>query len=190
MEHDFTGVVAPDVTENEKIGPKNRADDIKNDEYDRKNKGKSASWLKLKELNDYPYNTSDCKDITGDHPAFHESDFMWYEQDTAFHRYDVVAMKAAWERGAVIGYCWHLKGPHSNSFYAMKNGQKSADYDLASEILSNPDRNTNKILDWYLDRYDKYAIPLFKEIGCPESQRSTINYKRQGNWTTSMDKTT
>ena len=26
MEHDFTGVVAPDVTENEKIGPKNRAD--------------------------------------------------------------------------------------------------------------------------------------------------------------------
>ena len=42
MEHDFTGVVAPDATENEKIGPKNRADDIKNDEYDRKNKGKSA----------------------------------------------------------------------------------------------------------------------------------------------------
>lgn len=42
MEHDFTGVVAPDVTENEKIGPKNRADDIKNDEYDRKNKGKSV----------------------------------------------------------------------------------------------------------------------------------------------------
>ena len=42
MEHDFTGVVAPDVTENEKNGPKNRADDIKNDEYDRNNKGKSA----------------------------------------------------------------------------------------------------------------------------------------------------
>ena len=42
VEHDFTGVVAPDVTENEKIGPENRADDIKNDEYDRKNKGKSA----------------------------------------------------------------------------------------------------------------------------------------------------
>ena len=35
-------VEAPDVTENEKIGPKNRADDIKNDEYDRENKGKSA----------------------------------------------------------------------------------------------------------------------------------------------------
>lgn len=38
----FTGVVAPDVTKNEKNGPETGADDIKNDEYDRKNKGKSA----------------------------------------------------------------------------------------------------------------------------------------------------
>ena len=42
MEHDFTGAVAPDVTENEKIGPETRADDIKNDESDRKNTGESA----------------------------------------------------------------------------------------------------------------------------------------------------
>ena len=42
VERDFTGVVAPDVTENEKIGPENSADDIKNDEYDRDNKGKST----------------------------------------------------------------------------------------------------------------------------------------------------
>ena len=34
--------VAPDVTENEKIGPENRADDIKNDDFDRKNTGESA----------------------------------------------------------------------------------------------------------------------------------------------------
>ena len=42
VEHSFTGVVAPDVTENKKNGPETRADDIKNDEYDRENKGKSA----------------------------------------------------------------------------------------------------------------------------------------------------
>ena len=42
VEHDFTGVVAPDMTENKIIGPETRADDIKNDEFDRKNKGKSA----------------------------------------------------------------------------------------------------------------------------------------------------
>ena len=30
------GVVAPDLTENEKIGPETRAEDIKSDEFDRK----------------------------------------------------------------------------------------------------------------------------------------------------------
>ena len=42
VERSFTGVVTPDVTENKKNGPETRADDIKNDEFDRKNKGKSA----------------------------------------------------------------------------------------------------------------------------------------------------
>lgn len=36
METNFTGVVAPDVTENEKNGPETRADDIKSDGVDRK----------------------------------------------------------------------------------------------------------------------------------------------------------
>ena len=42
VEHDFTKMEAPDVTENEKIGPKNRAADIENEEYDRANTGKAA----------------------------------------------------------------------------------------------------------------------------------------------------
>jgi hypothetical protein len=35
-ERDFTGVVYPSVTEKEKIGSETRADDIKNDEFNRK----------------------------------------------------------------------------------------------------------------------------------------------------------
>jgi hypothetical protein len=42
VEPNFTGVVAPDMTENEKNDPETRADDIKNDEFNRKNMGKSA----------------------------------------------------------------------------------------------------------------------------------------------------
>ena len=42
VEHDFTGVVAPDGKKKKKIGPENRADDIKSDEFDRKNTGESA----------------------------------------------------------------------------------------------------------------------------------------------------
>ena len=36
------GVVAPDVTENEKIGSETRADDINHDEFNRENTGTSA----------------------------------------------------------------------------------------------------------------------------------------------------
>ena len=39
MERNFTGVMASDMTENKKNGPETRADDIKNDEFDRKNTG-------------------------------------------------------------------------------------------------------------------------------------------------------
>ena len=42
VERNFMGVVAPDVTENEKIGPETRADDIKHDEFNRENTGTSA----------------------------------------------------------------------------------------------------------------------------------------------------
>ena len=42
MKGDFTGALAPYVTKTEKIGPETRADDIKNDESDRENTGKSV----------------------------------------------------------------------------------------------------------------------------------------------------
>lgn len=113
------------------------------------------------------YESSDCKDITGDHPGFHESDFMWYEENPDFQRSDVEAMKAAWDRGGVIGYCWHLAGPRSKVFYVKKGNQISEDYDLAADILSDPDRKANPMLDWYLSKLDQFAIPVFKELGCP-----------------------
>ena len=42
VERNFMEVVYPNVTENEKIGLETRADDIKCDEFDRKNMAKSA----------------------------------------------------------------------------------------------------------------------------------------------------
>ena len=113
------------------------------------------------------YNSSDCKDITGDHPAFHESDLMWYEENPRFREWDMNAMKEAYKRGAVLGYCWHLRGPESGQFYAAKNGMQGADRTLAEEIVANPDRGSNQKLDWYLTRIDSIAIPVFRELNCP-----------------------
>lgn len=106
-------------------------------------------------------NQSDCKDITGSHPAFFESDFMWYN-DIEFKKNDLEAMKAAYNRGAVCGYCWHLRGKESNSFYA-KDGDKT----LLHDIVSNLDRKTNSSLDWYLKKLDSEVVSVFKELGFP-----------------------
>ncbi len=104
---------------------------------------------------------SDCKDITGSHPAFYESDLMWYS-DPDFKRRDMEAMKLAYKRGAVCGYCWHLGGMESGSFYA-KNG----DTGLVKQIVSSNNREQNPALDWFLSQLDKAAIPVFKELDFP-----------------------
>jgi len=113
------------------------------------------------------YNTSDCKDITGDHPAFHESDFMWYNENPTFMEWDIKAMKEAYKRGAVLGYCWHLGGPESGQFYSTLEGKRSPDYDLAIKIVSNTNRQANSSLNWYLSRIDSLVIPVFQELNCP-----------------------
>ncbi|MDF1548545.1 MAG: glycosyl hydrolase [Bacteroidales bacterium] len=123
---------------------------------------------------------SDCKDITGSHPAFHESDFMWYQEDPSFKEYDLKAMKKAYGRGAVCGYCWHFRGMRSNEFYAKKDGKYTDDKDLVKAILASPDRNTNKALDWFLLQIDTLLIPVFKELGFPLVFRPF--HEMNGNW--------
>ncbi len=129
----------------------------------------------------HPYiDQSDCKDITGSHPAFIESDFEWYV-DPKFKRWDIAAMKIAYSKGAVLGYCYHLRGLKSNEFYTFtKDNKKSADSTLVKDILANRDRKTNESLDWYLTRLDTLVIPVFKELGFPLIFRPF--HEMTGNW--------
>lgn len=126
-------------------------------------------------------NKSDCKDITGSHPAFHESDFMWYNNNEYFRKIDTQAMKAAKERGAVIGYCWHMLGRHSNSFRSKNNNDDlSADSLLVKEIVSDNNRNKNDALNWYLTQLDSIVIPIFKKLNCPIIYRPF--HEMNGHW--------
>lgn len=109
---------------------------------------------------------SDLKDICGDNPAFVESDFMWYA-NLEFRKRDLEAMQKAHKRGAILGYCWHLAGHKSNSFYVRADDRQSGDFDLASKIVSNDDRQKNKELDWYLTKLDTLVIPIFKQLDFP-----------------------
>jgi mannan endo-1,4-beta-mannosidase len=115
------------------------------------------SISRLNNKNNLP-EQSDVKDITGSHPAFVESDFMWYPDDPAFMQWDMDALRAGYARGAMIGYCWHLRGRDSGAFY--KGG---ADDDLVTRILAN----TGGARDWYLGLLDSLVIPVFRDLGFP-----------------------
>jgi mannan endo-1,4-beta-mannosidase len=112
-------------------------------------------------------NQSDCKDITGSHPAFIESDFMWYSQSDSFKIRDIEAMKQAYERGSVLGYCWHLRGMNSHSFYAREKGISLSDSLLVKNILADKHRDSNPSLNWFLTQMDSLVIPVFKELKFP-----------------------
>ncbi len=112
------------------------------------------------------FETSDIKEITGQNPAFYESDFMWFDNDSLIAP-DKEAMRKAYERGAVVGYCWHLRGPESNSFYSRVNNRFSADKNLVKDILAGGSREENRALDWLLTELDTMVIPTFKELAFP-----------------------
>ena len=128
----------------------------------------------------HPFNDqSDCKDITGSHPAFIESDFEWYDHPD-FKEWDIEAMKKAYKAGAVVGYCYHLRSPRDYEYYAYKNEKPINDFHLVKDILSNPDRKTNPNLNWYLTLLDTLVIPVFKELGFPLIYRPF--HEMTGNW--------
>lgn len=123
----------------------------------------------------------DCKDITGDNPAFHESDFMWY-RDAQFMLKDIKALRDAKERGALVGYCWHIGGMNTNEFYAYnrKTGELAGDSALVKAILSSPDRTNNIALDWLLTKLDSLVIPVMKELAFPITFRPW--HEMNGEW--------
>lgn len=123
---------------------------------------------------------SDCKDITGSHPAFIESDFMWYAQDSAFMKRDIEAMHQAYQRGAVTGYAWHVRGMNSHSFYARNKNKTLADSTLVKNILANNDRKSNPSLNWLLTELDTLVIPIFKALNHPLTFRPF--HEMNGNW--------
>ncbi len=112
------------------------------------------------------FNSSDCKDITGSHPAFYESDFMWHVKDS-LKIADIEASKEAFKRGAVIGYCWHIRGKNSNTFYSKVKEEFTEDKELVKNIVSGKERNENPELDWLLTQIDSIVAPVIKDFGFP-----------------------
>lgn len=116
------------------------------------------------------FNNSDCKEITGQNPAYYESDFMWFERKS-YKETDNEAMRKAYERGAVVGYCWHMRGKESNLFYSNSRSGYTADKDLVKKIIAGGSRDQNPELDWFYTQLDSFVIATFMELDFPVTYR-------------------
>lgn len=126
------------------------------------------------------FNNSDCKEITGQNPAYYESDFMWHVKDS-LKVADLEAMKKAYKRGAVTGYCWHFRGKESNSFYARnEKDEESSDKDLVKKIVAGGSREENPELNWFYNKLDSVVIAPIKELGYPMTFRPW--HEMNGGW--------
>ncbi len=140
----------------------------------------NPTTLMYKETHIYSgFDNSDCKEITGQNPAVYESDFMWHV-DPKLVEPDIEASKKAYQRGAVVAYCWHLRGMNSASFYSRQNNEFTNDKELLKQIVAGGNRENNIALNWFLTQLDTLVIPTFKEFGFPVIFRPW--HEMNGNW--------
>ena len=77
---------------------------------------------------------SDCKEVTGAHPAVLGSDFHYYlEKDATERGYHTEAVKWAYQQGFAITFDWHLSGKGTTT-YEFKDATK----DLVDSIVAYP----------------------------------------------------
>ncbi len=115
--------------------------------------------------------TSDCKKITGKNPLFVENDFLFSSEKKFWNNELELTKKAALEQGIAIGYCWHLRGMNSKSFYNNRE-----DTFLAKKILIDGSVEQK----WFINLIDTLLTPTFKKLGFPIIFRPF--HEMNGNW--------
>ncbi|WP_234996072.1 glycoside hydrolase family 26 protein [Pseudobacteriovorax antillogorgiicola] len=116
-------------------------------------------------------NGSDVKSVVGDHPGLHGSDFHYFldksDEEREIH---LQAVQAAYSRGAVVTFDWHMTGPDGTSFYVSEKTK-----DLVPRILGKDP----KALPWFLSKLDE-MISIVNELGFPIVLRPF--HEMNGDW--------
>ena len=100
---------------------------------------------------------SDCKSVTGAHPAVLGSDFHYYlEKNDTERGYHREAVKWAFQQGYVITFDWHISARGTTSYSCT-----GAPANLAKNIVNG---NANGDRDWFLAELDKVIEIINEEL--------------------------
>jgi len=131
--------------------------------------------FQLNELS-YDLNTSDCKDVSGDHPAVFGIDphYILY-RTPAQRQLHIDEAKKAYENGAIVTFDFHQRSPADKKIYydeITTETDKSLMYDVVNDL--------NGAREWYFSEMDEILDIIDNELGFTVTFR--LLHEMNGNW--------
>lgn len=121
-------------------------------------------------------NTSDCKDVTGDHPAVYGIDphYMIYKSDIE-RQHHIEEAKHAYNNGSIVTFDFHQQSKTDHSIYFSKittDTDKSLMYDIVN--------NQNDSRTWFYSELDEIINIINNDLGFPVVFR--LFHEMNGGW--------
>jgi|GEM_PF-1231031 len=121
-------------------------------------------------------NTSDCKDITGDHPAVFGIDphYMIYRNATQ-RQLHIDEAKSAYNNGSIVTFDFHQRSRFSNKIYyndLTEIRDRSLMYDVVNDL--------NGSRDWFFSKLDQVIAIINNDLGFPVVFR--LFHEMDGDW--------
>lgn len=131
--------------------------------------------FQLNSLN-FDLNTSDCKDVSGDHPGVFGIDphYMLYKS-AAERQLHIDEARAAYENGAIVTFDFHQRSRTDGKIYynqIITDSDKSLMYDIVN------DQNTART--WFFSEIDEVLDIINNDLGFPVVFR--LFHEMNGNW--------
>lgn len=124
----------------------------------------------------YDLNTSDCKDVSGDHPAVFGIDphYMLYKTDEE-KQLHIDEAKAAYDNGSVVTFDFHQQSKTDHKIY-MNDITTATDKSLMYDVVN--DNNGSRT--WFYGELDEIIDIINNDLGFPIVFR--LFHEMDGNW--------
>ncbi|TAF63346.1 MAG: hypothetical protein EAZ58_11780 [Flavobacterium sp.] len=131
--------------------------------------------FQLKSL-DFDLNTSDCKDIAGDHPGVYGIDPHYMLYKTASQKQlHIDEAKHAYANGSIVTFDFHQQSKTDHKIY-FNDITTSTDKSLMFDIVNN----RNNARDWFYKELDQVLNIINNDLGFPIVYRPF--HEMDGNW--------
>lgn len=121
-------------------------------------------------------NTSDCKDVVGDHPGVYGIDphYMLYKSSSQ-KQIHINEAKHAYSNGSIVTFDFHQQSKSDHKIY-YNDISTSSDKSLMYDIVNN--KNDSRV--WFYNELDKVIDIINNDLGFPVIYRPF--HEMNGNW--------